>query len=286
MIDDLDASQMMAKKLNDTSLLKNSGEAPAGSGMAVSGSGMASSSSASGKASVLGSQLNLQKMFGPGWNTGTRTMEELNADFAVQINSLRLAGSKIYKLNLHLSEAKEAKPPGFPAKNLAFVRKTFNDKINEITAIESNLLKFVGLLSPVENARLLDKSSHFGKYTTDWMEAFKPLFADLETLIKELKGKGKAAVNCTIDTLRYPAWDPAGNTFMPGCIPFECPWFCLDFGSSHAFQYMFHCDNLSGYTCDCAFQSQQRLTRTTKRATTKRATRTTTSPLTKVQDSL
>ena len=132
--------------------------------------------------------------------------------FTAQIESLKLTGNQIYMLNLHLSEAKEA---GFPPKHLAPMRKTFGSKLNEITMTKIDLQKFVDGLSPVEKASLLDISSHCGKYATDWMEAFKPLFDDFEKLINELRGK--EAVKCTIDRLRYPVWDPKWNIYLPGC---------------------------------------------------------------------
>ena len=215
MIDDMDATQMMAKKLNGTSLLKNFKQAPAGSGMADSGSGMASSSSASGVAAglaLLGTSVNLTKLFGPGRDTGTRTKGELNEDFAVQIKSLKLAGFKIGMINSQLLEAKDL---GFNPKRFVALKEDWASKGDEMTTIDNTFQKFVENLTPREKASLLDISSHFGKYATDCMKAFKPLFDDLETLIAELKGK--TIVHCTINKLRYPSWNPKWNT--QGCIP-------------------------------------------------------------------
>jgi hypothetical protein len=183
--------------------------------MAASGSGMASSSSASGVAAglaLLGTSVNLTKMFGPGRNTGTRTKGELNEDFAALIKSLKLAGFKIGMINLQLSGAKDC---GFNPKLFVALKEDWASKGDEMTTIDNTFQKFVENLTPREKASLLDISSHFGKYATDCMKAFKPLFDDLETLIAELKGK--TIVHCTINKLRYPSWNPKWNT--QGCIP-------------------------------------------------------------------
>ena len=114
--------------------------------------------------------------------------------------------------NLQLFDASSC---GFSPETLADMRLIIRSKVKEIKTIETDLQKFVDGLSVVERDRLLDSSSHCGKYITDWMEAFSPLFADLETLIKELRGK--KTIYCTIDKLRYPVWNPKWK--IPGCIP-------------------------------------------------------------------
>ena len=156
--------------------------------------------SSPGKASVLGTTANLKALFGePGRMSTSKTKEELQSAFAIQIVKLEGLGASVALVNSHLAKNKES---GFDLALSLPMRKLCGSLDREIMEAETHLPLFLARLTPMEKQLCLSTPND-GSYAKKWLRTFKPLLVQLNTLVKELKGTA-LPILCSIAELQYP----------------------------------------------------------------------------------